>query len=144
LFHILSSSKRNFLRFLPKFSLKFRWKRLKNMIFCRYFCDIPCDISIKWTKKRAIFFCDCDMEKNPCDTLFYKLYHIAPALVQNRYSLGWVSRRFFSKSTKNLIFCPENPFWRRFLAKNVKFWAVRVGGCLWRRNLLQLELCSFP
>ena len=53
------------------------------MIFCRYFCDIPCDISIKWTKKRAIFFCDCDTEKNPCDTLFYKLYHIAPALMNS-------------------------------------------------------------
>ena len=43
-------------------SVKFRKKRLKNLIFCRFFCDIPCDISVKW-KKTWDFFCDCDMEK---------------------------------------------------------------------------------
>ena len=70
--HILTSSTRNLLRFLPKFSLKFRWKRLKNMIFCRYFCDIPCDITngqknvryffaiAIWKKIHAIhFFISC-------------------------------------------------------------------------------------
>ena len=80
IFTWISSSKQSFLRYLPTFGLKFSWKRPKTLIFGRYFCDILCDISVKWAKKRAIFFCDCDMEKNPCDTLFFKLYHIAPAL----------------------------------------------------------------
>ena len=42
--------------------MNFLWKSPKNLISGRYFCDILCDIAVKWAKKRAIFFCDCDMQ----------------------------------------------------------------------------------
>ena len=112
IFTWISSSKQNLLRYLPTFGLKFSWKRPKNLIFGRYFCDILCDISVKWAKKRAIFFCDCDMEKNPCDTLFFKLYHIAPALTKlqcvEKFGHFW---KFHTNNLNNYQIGADTHFW---------------------------------
>ena len=139
------------------FNRHFTWnsdKTPEKHGFWVIFLQYPLRYFSKIVKKRAVFFCGCILEKNPCGPLFFNLYHTTPALIhglppspffvvladfqifQNQVKSWTVGKvvQVWSFLNRYIFFVNKNSFRIEFL----KFWPV-----LSQKNNFSSILCFF-